>query len=89
MMSIGSWRWYINIIITILDVIQGPFFYLRHNVSETEFFLRLQVQDTQLCPIDRASCCCSVTESSFKYWAQLSSYHLDTETESSLWNSEF
>jgi hypothetical protein len=30
-------------------------FYLKHNVSETGFFLRLQVEPAELVPIDRAS----------------------------------
>jgi hypothetical protein len=36
-----------------MDIIYRPVFYLRHNVSETEFCLRLQVEITQLDPIDR------------------------------------
>jgi hypothetical protein len=45
----------INVTITILDVIQRPVFYLKHDVSETEFCLRLQAEPTLLGPIDRAS----------------------------------
>jgi hypothetical protein len=30
---IGLWRWYINITITILDIIHRPVFYLKHDVS--------------------------------------------------------
>jgi hypothetical protein len=29
MLSIGLWRWYINVIITILDIIHRPVFYLK------------------------------------------------------------
>jgi hypothetical protein len=29
MLSIGLWRWYINIIITILDIVHRPVFYLK------------------------------------------------------------
>jgi hypothetical protein len=29
--SLGLWRWYINITITILDIIHRPVFYLKHN----------------------------------------------------------
>jgi hypothetical protein len=47
MLSIGLWRWYINISITILDII-----YLKRNVSETRFCLRLQVEHSKLSPID-------------------------------------
>jgi hypothetical protein len=38
-----------------LDIIQRTVFCLKHNVSETEFCFRLQVEPTQLGPIDRAS----------------------------------
>jgi hypothetical protein len=34
--SIGLWRWLINIIIRVLDIIY-PVFHLKHNVSETGF----------------------------------------------------
>jgi hypothetical protein len=30
-MSVGSWQWYINIPITILDIIHRPVFYLNLN----------------------------------------------------------
>jgi hypothetical protein len=53
--SIGLWRWYINISITILDIILRPVFYLKHDVLETGFCLRLQVEPTQLGLRDRAS----------------------------------
>jgi hypothetical protein len=55
--SIGLWRWYINITITILDIIHRPVFYLKHDVSETGFCLHLRVELTQLGPIDTASLC--------------------------------
>jgi hypothetical protein len=54
MLSIGLWRWYINITITILDCLS-----LKQNVSETGFLLRLQVKPTQLGSIDRGSLCLS------------------------------
>jgi hypothetical protein len=57
MLSIGLWRWYIYITITILDIIHRPVFYLTYKVSETSFCLRLQVEDPQLGPTDRASLC--------------------------------
>jgi hypothetical protein len=41
------WRWYINITITILDIIHRPVLYLKLNVSETGFCLRLRVKLTQ------------------------------------------
>jgi hypothetical protein len=55
MLSIGLWRWYINITVTIVDIILRPVFYLKHYVSQTGFCLRLQVEPTQLVPKDRAS----------------------------------
>jgi hypothetical protein len=55
MLSIGLWRWYINITITILDITHRHVFYLKYDVSETEFCLQLQVETIQLGPIDRAS----------------------------------
>jgi hypothetical protein len=33
MRSIGVWRWYINITITILDIVNRPVFYLNHTMS--------------------------------------------------------
>jgi hypothetical protein len=43
--------------ITILDIIHRPVFYLKYDVSVTGFCLHLQVEPTQLGPIDRASLC--------------------------------
>jgi hypothetical protein len=37
--------------IRILDIIHRPFFYLKHDVSETGFCLRLQVISIQFVPI--------------------------------------
>jgi hypothetical protein len=37
------------------DIVHRPVFYLKHYVSETGFFLRLQMKPTQSGPIDRAS----------------------------------
>jgi hypothetical protein len=55
MLSIGLWRWNNNITITIVDIIHRPAFYLKHDVSDTGFCLRLQVEPTHVGPIDRAS----------------------------------
>jgi hypothetical protein len=44
MLSIGLWRWYINIIITILDVFHEPLFYFK--LSSTYRFVRTS-QETQ------------------------------------------
>jgi hypothetical protein len=57
MLSIGWWRWDIRITIAILDIIHRPVFHLKHNVSETGFCLRIQVEHTQLGLIDRPSVC--------------------------------
>jgi hypothetical protein len=48
MLSIGLWRWYSNIIISVLDIIRRPVFYLKHQVSNTEFCLCLQVEPTEM-----------------------------------------
>jgi hypothetical protein len=51
--SISLWRRRINIRVNIiLSVIHRPVFYLKHDVSETGFCLRLQVIRTQLSPFD-------------------------------------
>jgi hypothetical protein len=55
MLSIDLRRWYINVTITILDIIHRPVFYLKQNVSVTGFFFRLQMEPTQLGPIDAVS----------------------------------
>jgi hypothetical protein len=36
-----------SITITFMDIIQGPFFYLKRDVSETGLHLRLQVEPNQ------------------------------------------
>jgi hypothetical protein len=56
MLCTGLWWRYINMTITILGIIHRPVYYLKH-VSETRFCLRLQVETTQIGPIDRASVC--------------------------------
>jgi hypothetical protein len=43
-----------NTNIMLLDIIQGPVF-IKNNVSETGFCLFVQVEPSQLVPIDRAS----------------------------------
>jgi hypothetical protein len=45
----------ISITINILDTINRPGSYLKHNVSQTGFSLRLQVSSTQLDPLNRAT----------------------------------
>jgi hypothetical protein len=60
MLSIGLWRWYINIAINILDIIHRPIFYLKYDVSEAGFCLRIQVETTQLGPTNRGTLCLHV-----------------------------
>jgi hypothetical protein len=52
MQSISLWRWYINITVTTVGITHRPVFYLKHDVSETGFCLRLQVEPTQFSPVD-------------------------------------
>jgi hypothetical protein len=47
--------------ITILDVIHRPVFYLKHDVSETEFCLCLQVRTTEIGRIEKAELCLRTT----------------------------
>jgi hypothetical protein len=68
------WRWYLNITITILDIIHRPVFYLKHDVLETG-----------LSSPSGGTYSAEAGTSSF-YWAQLSMFHLKTETESSVLN---
>jgi hypothetical protein len=35
-----------------MDINHCPIFYLKHDVSEAGFYLRLQVEPTQLDPVD-------------------------------------
>jgi hypothetical protein len=56
--SIGLRQLHINTTITIPDIIHRPVAYLKHDILETGFCLRLQVVPTQLGQIDRASPCC-------------------------------
>jgi hypothetical protein len=51
----GLYAIFQNITITILNIMHCPVFYLERNVSKTEFYPRLQVEYTQLDPVDRAS----------------------------------
>jgi hypothetical protein len=53
MRSTSLWQRYINIIIMIMNITHCSVFYLKHNVSETGFCLLLQVEPTQLGPINR------------------------------------
>jgi hypothetical protein len=47
----------INIIITILNISHRPVFCLEHGATEIGFCLSLQVESTQLGPVDRNSLC--------------------------------
>jgi hypothetical protein len=83
--SIGLWRWHINIVIAILDIIHNPFFYLKiccfgdWNLSPSS---RGAYSDGH----NRKASLCLRT--SF-YWAHLCTFHLKTETESSIRNVDF
>jgi hypothetical protein len=55
MRSIYLWLWCINITITILDIIHRLGVYLKHDVSETGFYLCFQEISTQLGTVDRVS----------------------------------
>jgi hypothetical protein len=77
---------YINIITAILDIIHLPVFYLKGNISETEFRLRLQVALNALSPIDRPG---PETGTTSVGWTQLSTFHLKTVIESRLRNVMF
>jgi hypothetical protein len=39
----------------VVDIIHGLVFYLKHSISETGFYLRLQMEPIQSGPMDRAS----------------------------------
>jgi hypothetical protein len=55
MLSIGMLKCYINTTITILDIIRLITFYFKHDSQATGFCLRLQVIQSRLGTIDRAS----------------------------------
>jgi hypothetical protein len=58
------------------DISHRSVLFETHVVSETGFFLRLQVESPQLNPINRAEIrICSID------WVQLCRFHLKTETE--------
>jgi hypothetical protein len=69
--------------ITILDIIHRRIFYVSHRVSDTGFCLRLQAEPIQLGRLSPE------TENISIYWAQISSFHLKPETESSLRSAVF
>jgi hypothetical protein len=55
-------------LIMFLDIIHCPFSNLKHNVSETGFCLRLQVEPTQLDPMDRDSAYFRTPAQTQDYW---------------------
>jgi hypothetical protein len=71
----------------------AEYFYLNHDVSETDFCLRLQMKPTQMGPMETTSVCLCLcgpeTEANSFYWARLNWFYLKTETESGLRNVEF
>jgi hypothetical protein len=52
----------LNITTATLDIIDCPVFYLKHDISGTEWGLRLQVEQTEVDPLDRASRCLQTPE---------------------------
>jgi hypothetical protein len=48
-------NYFITTTLTVLDIIHHPVFYLKHDVSETGSCLHLQVEPTQVRPVNRAS----------------------------------
>jgi hypothetical protein len=44
-----------SVTITVLDIIHRPVYYLKHSVSETGVCPRIQVEPTQLGPINRTN----------------------------------
>jgi hypothetical protein len=77
MPSIGVCLRYINITITIMGIIHRPVFYMKHDVSETGFCLRLQTETAQFGLLS------ADTHISSIYWVHLIRFHLKKETESS------
>jgi hypothetical protein len=70
-----------------LNIIHCPVFYLKHDVSDTVFCLRLQVENSQIGPVERANLCLQIpatTATNSTYWAHLSRFHLKTGAESSI-----
>jgi hypothetical protein len=55
--STGVWRWYVDITVTILDIIQNPVFYLKQNISKTGFGHLFKIEHSKLGPIYRDSLC--------------------------------
>jgi hypothetical protein len=88
MRSIGLRRWYINVTIAVLDIIHGSVFYLKHDVSDTGFCLRPQMKPTQSGP-NRSSFYLWCPQTETIYGAQLSRFHLKTETDSCTGNVVF
>jgi hypothetical protein len=65
--SVGLWRRYINVTITVLVITHRPVFSLKHNISETGLCLHLRVEPTQLCPIDEANLCLWTPATTMKF----------------------
>jgi hypothetical protein len=97
MLSVGFWRWYINITITILDIIHRPVFYLKKKTfwrldSVSVFRWKLLIWDqytelvTCLRTVATAPIGCPEIETNSVDWAKLSIFHLKTEKESNLRN---
>jgi hypothetical protein len=44
---------FIDVFITVLGIVHLPVFYLKSDISETELCLHIQVESTEMCPIER------------------------------------
>jgi hypothetical protein len=62
---------------TIQEMIIGPVLYLKYDVLETGFCLRLQVEATQLNPLDKVNRC---GQTDYTYCVQMNRFRLKTET---------
>jgi hypothetical protein len=60
--STGLWLGYISITITVLDIIHLSVCYLEHNVLKTGVCVCLQLELTQVSPVNRASLCLRIPE---------------------------
>jgi hypothetical protein len=68
--SIGLWRWYINITITILNIIHRPVFYLKTWCFGDWILFPSSGGPIQIGPTERDSLCLNLeTETNSSYWA--------------------
>jgi hypothetical protein len=77
MLSIGLWRWYINITITTVDIVH---YNIRLTLDSHSVF------SCNLLSLELLSVARPRRKTNLIYWAQLSRFHVKTETECSLRN---